>query len=306
MLLEKAGNWGVVSGSEPNPTTLPVASGAQPPTQDVIDAWLKKDFEARTELVLHMGDRQVQLVRQLNTSKEMWDSLQQQYQQTNVVSRVLLHRKLNEVHHKNYNSTEAFLDAWQQTNDNLMISGLILPREIQVTILLAALPDSWQSFISTQSTNAARTSFVEGVFFPRMHRRRPYLLGHSGSINGANFDRWNLTTGATIDYFKIVHLTEILAGMLHATVLLLQPPKHLALGAIQIAPVVPLQVYPHATSADGVGILNMNVILNGGCKGSLEDRGFPPTWLKSTMIPWTKICPFHNFSLPLLVAPQWG
>ncbi|MCO5580832.1 hypothetical protein L7F22_034705 [Adiantum nelumboides] len=157
MLLEKAGNWGVVSGSEPNPTTLPVAVGAQPPTQDVIDAWLKKDLEARTELVLHMGDRQVQLVRQLNTSKEMWDSLQQPYQQTNVVSRVLLHRKLNEVHHKNYNNTEAFLDAWQQANDSLMISGLLLPREIQVTILLAALPDSWQSFISTQSTNAALT-----------------------------------------------------------------------------------------------------------------------------------------------------
>ncbi|MCO5595443.1 hypothetical protein L7F22_049485 [Adiantum nelumboides] len=133
MLLEKAGNWGV------------------------IDAWLKKDLEARTELVLHMGDRQVQLVRQLNTSKEMWDSLQQQYQQTNVVSRVLLHRKLNEVHHKNYNNTKAFLDAWQQANDNLMISGLLLPQDIQVTILLAALPDSWQSFISTQSTNAALT-----------------------------------------------------------------------------------------------------------------------------------------------------
>ncbi|MCO5571352.1 hypothetical protein L7F22_025090 [Adiantum nelumboides] len=131
--------------------------GAQPPTQDVIDAWLKKDLEARTELVRHMGDRQVQLVRQLNTSKEMWDSLQQRYQQTNVVSRVLLHRKLNEVHHKNHNNTEAFLDAWQQANDNLMISGLLLPREIQVTILLAALPDSWQSFISTQSTNAALT-----------------------------------------------------------------------------------------------------------------------------------------------------
>lgn len=151
MVLEKAGNWGVTNGTEPDPAKQPVAASATPPTADEIAAWKKKDLEARTEIILHLGDRQLQFVRTLETAEEMWTFLKTQYQQTNVVSRVLLHKQLNEIQMASYATTEAFLEAWQAANDNLLIAGLILPEEVQVNVLLNALPDSWQSFVSQHS-----------------------------------------------------------------------------------------------------------------------------------------------------------
>ncbi|KAI5061161.1 hypothetical protein GOP47_0023666 [Adiantum capillus-veneris] len=145
MILEKAGNWGVTDGAEPDPAKQPVAPGAQPPTDAEKATWKKKDLEARTEIVLHLGDRQLQLVRTLETAHEMWTLLKTQYQQTNVVSRVFLHKQLNDIQMVNYPTTEAFLEAWQSANDHLLIAGLLLPDEVQVNILLAALPEVIQS-----------------------------------------------------------------------------------------------------------------------------------------------------------------
>ncbi|KAI5064141.1 hypothetical protein GOP47_0021221 [Adiantum capillus-veneris] len=78
MLLEKAGNLGVVDGSEPNPATAPLPAGQVAANQADVDAWKKKDLEARTEIILHLGDKQLQLVRQSKTAHEMWDLLRSQ------------------------------------------------------------------------------------------------------------------------------------------------------------------------------------------------------------------------------------
>ncbi|KAI5055384.1 hypothetical protein GOP47_0028905 [Adiantum capillus-veneris] len=112
MVLEKAGNWEVTDGSELDPAKQPIAAGAQPPTDDEKAAWKKKDLKARTEIIMHLGDRQLQLVRTLETAYEMWELLKTQYQQTNIVSRVLIHKQLNEIQMASYPTTEAFLEAW--------------------------------------------------------------------------------------------------------------------------------------------------------------------------------------------------
>ena len=41
--------------------------------------------------------------------------------------------------------------------DNAIIAGLVIPDTLQVTLLLAALPSTWRSFITTQSTVANQT-----------------------------------------------------------------------------------------------------------------------------------------------------
>ncbi|KAI5074335.1 hypothetical protein GOP47_0010296, partial [Adiantum capillus-veneris] len=58
---------------------------------------------------------------------------------------------------RSFKSTDAFLDAWQKASDDLLIAGLKLLEEIQVTTLLAALPEDWQSFITTHSNNVVLT-----------------------------------------------------------------------------------------------------------------------------------------------------
>lgn len=46
MLLEKAGNWSVTDGSEPDPTKQPVRAGAEASTDAEKATWKKKDLEA--------------------------------------------------------------------------------------------------------------------------------------------------------------------------------------------------------------------------------------------------------------------
>ncbi|MCO5599384.1 hypothetical protein L7F22_053486 [Adiantum nelumboides] len=187
MILEKSGNWGIIDGSERDPAKQPVAPGAQAPTDAEKAAWKKKDLDARTEIILHLGDRQLQLVRTLETAQEMWDLLKTQYQQTNVVSRVLLHKTLNDIQMAAYPTTEAFLEAWQSADDNLLIAGLNLSEEVQVNILLAALPDTWQSFVSQHSNtpNLKLTTLLANIRQEDQirHRGRPQPAPSTTSPN---------------------------------------------------------------------------------------------------------------------------
>ena len=75
MILEKAGNWGVIDGYEPDPTKQVVLTGGQAPTDAEKAVWKGKDLDTRTQIILHLGERLVQLVWTLETTHEMWTLL---------------------------------------------------------------------------------------------------------------------------------------------------------------------------------------------------------------------------------------
>lgn len=62
MLLIRSELWTVVDGSE-----------ASPPASDVagLTAWQLKDSKARSDILLHCGEKQLILLRPLKTSKEV-------------------------------------------------------------------------------------------------------------------------------------------------------------------------------------------------------------------------------------------
>ena len=47
----------------------------QPTTEPEATEWKMKDLDARTEIIMHLTDRQFDLVKHLESSKEMWDLL---------------------------------------------------------------------------------------------------------------------------------------------------------------------------------------------------------------------------------------
>ncbi len=77
-----------------------------------LDAWKNKDAQAWCELILNIGDWQVQCVRALKTLKKIWDKLKAIYQQIDVAAQITSYTKLIEIHvAKNANVIE-FLDEF--------------------------------------------------------------------------------------------------------------------------------------------------------------------------------------------------
>lgn len=146
MCLKRVDLWGVVSGTEPDP------GNANAATQD---AWKVKDHSTQTEIVLHLSDKQVQLIRLITTSKEMWDFLKREYEHTDLPSQVTLLKRLINLEMKDEQSADTFVDDWQTLLDNAVISGVVIPETLQTMLLLAALPSTWRSFITTKSSRSS-------------------------------------------------------------------------------------------------------------------------------------------------------
>lgn len=107
------------------------------------------------EIVLRVGDRQVQMTRPLVTSKLIWDFFRSTYEHTDLVSQVTLIKKLINLSMEDGQNVTQFLDEWQGLLDETaVVAGLDIPPPLQSTFLLAALPSTWCAFITTQSSVA--------------------------------------------------------------------------------------------------------------------------------------------------------
>ena len=125
--------------------------------QIAYDEWKRKDLAARTELLLALGDRQVQMVHDCATSHEVWDLLRTHYEHTYLSSQVTVHRSLINLKMQDNQSAIQFLDDWNAALYQATIVGLRIPDDMQVMILLVALPPSWRPFVTTQSSQANLT-----------------------------------------------------------------------------------------------------------------------------------------------------
>ncbi|MCO5578682.1 hypothetical protein L7F22_032526 [Adiantum nelumboides] len=139
LLLKRAALWDIVSGTTPKPA----ANDAD---------WLAKDLQAQSELMLHLGDRQVQIVRRCQSSPEIWAFLRSTYHHEDLITRVTALKKLLLAVLTEHQDISKFLDDWRTLLDNALLSGLLLDDSLQAMLLLAALPTSWRPFITTQAS----------------------------------------------------------------------------------------------------------------------------------------------------------
>jgi hypothetical protein len=141
MLLIRSELWSVVDDTE-----------ASPPSDDIIGftAWKLKDSKARSEILLHCGEKQLIALRPLATSKIVWDRLKQIYEKSNKASQVQLHKQLCRMTMSDNDDVVVFLESWQALLQEAAISGCTFTDAQQVNLLLGALPDSWSAFVTTQ------------------------------------------------------------------------------------------------------------------------------------------------------------
>ncbi|MCO5594326.1 hypothetical protein L7F22_048356 [Adiantum nelumboides] len=138
-MLKRAALWDIVSGTTPKPA----ANDAD---------WLAKDLQAQSKLMLHLGDRQVQMVRRCQSSPEIWAFLCSTYHHKDLITRVTALKKLLLAVLTKHQDISKFLDDWRTLLDNALLSGLLLDDSLQAMLLLAALPTSWRPFITTQAS----------------------------------------------------------------------------------------------------------------------------------------------------------
>ncbi|MCO5593534.1 hypothetical protein L7F22_047548 [Adiantum nelumboides] len=139
LLLKRAALWDIVSGTTPKPA----ANDAD---------WLAKDLQAQSELMLHLGDRQVQMVWRCQSSPEIWAFLHSTYHHEDLITRVTALKKLLLAVLTEHQDISKFLDDWRTLLDNALLSGLLLDDSLQAMFLLAALPTSWRPLITTQAS----------------------------------------------------------------------------------------------------------------------------------------------------------
>mgnify|MGYP000444513912 CR=1 FL=1 len=105
-------------------------------------------LDARTEIIMHLPDRQVDLIKHLESSKQMWHLLKEHYKQlTNKTTKVLSFRYLVTLEMKEDNSLDAFISKYQSACDRAMPMGNKIDEEMKVDITFGALATSWGSFI---------------------------------------------------------------------------------------------------------------------------------------------------------------
>ncbi|MCO5581894.1 hypothetical protein L7F22_035783 [Adiantum nelumboides] len=123
--------WDVIS----TPALSPVAA-----------EWTAKDSTAHMEIILHCGDRQVQMIRSLKSAPAIWSFFQKTYEHTNLVYQVSLIKRLVNTNMQEGQSATKFVDAWQALLDEVIISGTGHPGDItnhdfvgSLSILLAGI-----------------------------------------------------------------------------------------------------------------------------------------------------------------------
>lgn len=156
MLLIRSELWSVVDGSE----VCPPASEAEGYAN-----WTLKDSKARSDILLHCGEKQLITLRPLTTSKAVWDKIKLLYEKSNKASQVHLHKQLCRMTMTDSDDVSTFLESWQAILQEAAISGCTFTEAQQVNLLLGALPDSWGAFVTTQGgiTDLTFTNLLSNI-----------------------------------------------------------------------------------------------------------------------------------------------
>lgn len=103
LLLKRAALWDIVNGITQKP------DAADPGLAD----WTAKDLQAQAELMLHLGDRQVQMVRRCQTSAEILTFLCTNYHHEDLITRVTALKQLLAASLTEQQATPQFVEDWR-------------------------------------------------------------------------------------------------------------------------------------------------------------------------------------------------
>lgn len=124
-----------------------------------------KDSKARSHIIFHYGEKQILSLKALGSAKEVWDRLKLINERSNRGSQVYLHKQLCHMQIRDNDDVIIFIENWQATLQEAATAGCQFSDSQQATLLLAALSNSWDSFITSQGciTNLTFTKLLSNI-----------------------------------------------------------------------------------------------------------------------------------------------
>lgn len=130
--LEHENLWSCVEGTDPEADEVKKSS---------------RDTKAKSKLIMMVGASNFVHIRSANTAKEVWDKLQQAFQDKGLTRKVGLMRKMIVTKLDDCSSMEDYVNTIITTAQMLNDIGFIVSDEWVGTFLLAGLPEAYKPMI---------------------------------------------------------------------------------------------------------------------------------------------------------------
>ena len=123
-----------------------------------------KDKRAKLEIMLHAEDMQVDAIRKLTTTTEMWSKLKQTFEPQDGTTRI--HTLATLFHMCNLQEEEdvlTFLDTWETYLEEATTTGKEISKEMKIGLLSSNLLESWNTFITMSSEGNSLSNLITKV-----------------------------------------------------------------------------------------------------------------------------------------------
>lgn len=163
-----------VDGSEPRPalsTTLDAGTN-RPLNQAEVNTWIKNDRKALTIMCLRICGSMMNYVVSADTSAAAWVSLQNIFNVQGPMAIIVVHRKLLRFVFVEGEDLEKQIRDLKSLTERLAILGSPLPDTELALTVLTALPDTWDSFISSLDPTTINSANIVGRIIQEDARRR--------------------------------------------------------------------------------------------------------------------------------------
>ena len=185
LILERAELLDIVSGEETKPTKNPE-----------LKEWRRKDLDARMEIIMHLSDDQVDFIKDLETSKEIWDTLKERHEPSDRTTKIYTLRHLVTMEMNESDSIDIFIKNWQSALDAALSAGNKIDEEMKFDLILGSLPDSWDTFITTHGND--KSSNIRDLFVKmrreELRRRKPKFQNDGSTAMAATIRQHGQST----------------------------------------------------------------------------------------------------------------
>ena len=158
--------------------------GVKPKAMDH-EEWAEMDELARSTIMLSMTKTVYYNLNKCVTSYDLWSKLCTIYSQKSAVSQICWLKQLVDLKMKDGTSMSNHLSEFNSVFDQVSGQGIELNDSLKALFLLITLPDSWDTFRTTISTNAAADALssvtVEAILLTKEVNRKNNENSKNGS-----------------------------------------------------------------------------------------------------------------------------
>ena len=168
-ILVDMGFWEYVSGELKRPADSDAVA---------LSKWKTNDRKALTQIRTRVTEAMITYVMSAKTSKEAWDAIKSMFEVSGPIAAVLIRRKLFRYTMEEGASMEEQVRILRGYQEQLIALDSAVSNKDFAFILLTALPDSWDPFVTALDTSDLETNKLIGRILAEDNQRKEIGRAH--------------------------------------------------------------------------------------------------------------------------------